>query len=152
MTTTEHTDRPLEHWLAVARMGFEGDFRRLLDESGMSQAELAEKFGSSAPYISKVLNGRSGNYQLSTMAKLARAIGAVVQIRLTKEDGEVVRVVDYETAALLDGVRQDQAPAVKNASSTVQTVARDFGVGELANVVPFSLNASGAGKGRVAHG
>lgn len=95
-------DQPLSYWIAVARMGFEDDFNRLFDELGISRVELAKRVEASPAYVSKVLNGAQGNFQLSTMAKWARAIGAIVQIRLIKEGKEAVRVVDYETAAVLD--------------------------------------------------
>jgi transcriptional regulator with XRE-family HTH domain len=83
-------------------MGFEDDFNRIFDELGISRTDLAERLDSSPAYVSKVLNGTAGNFQLSTMAKLARAIGAIVQIRLIIEGKEAVRVVDYETAGQLD--------------------------------------------------
>jgi transcriptional regulator with XRE-family HTH domain len=83
-------------------MGFENDFHRILEDLGISRAELAERVGASPAYVSKVLNGTAGNFQLTTMAKWARAVGAVLQIRLIREGQEVVRVVDYETAGALD--------------------------------------------------
>lgn len=108
------TEQPLSYWMAVARMGFEDDFSRLFENLGISRAELAERLGASPAYVSKILNGRNGNFQLETMAKLARAIGAIVQVRLIKESGEVVRVVDYDTAAALDDRRIDIAEAQNN--------------------------------------
>ena len=96
------TDQPLSYWIAVARMGFEEDFNRLFEEMGITRAELAERLGASPAYVSKILNGKTGNFQLETLTKLARAIDAILQIRLIKGEGEVVRVVDYETARALD--------------------------------------------------
>ena len=101
-------DRPLSYWVSVARMGFENDFNRLFDELGISRAELANRVDSSPAYVSKVLNGTAANFQLSTMAKWARAIGAVVQIRVVQEGKEVVRVVDYETARMLDDISESR--------------------------------------------
>lgn len=114
-------DRPLSYWISVARMGFENDFNRLFDELDISRAELAKRVGSSPAYVSKLLNGAAGNFQLSTMAKWARAIGAIVQIRLIKEGREAVRVVDYATASALDDRRDGQAQsgAAKPAASNV---------------------------------
>jgi hypothetical protein len=65
-----------------------------------------------------VLNGSAGNFQLSTMAKWARALGAIVQIRLIKEGEEVVRVVDYETAGELDDrhVGREEEPPIDDLS------------------------------------
>lgn len=123
---SESTDRPLEHWIAIARMGFERDFSRIFGDLGIKRADLARKIETSPAYVSKVLNGTGGNFTLETMAKWARAIGAVVQVRLVKEGSEVVRVVDYETAAMLDGVFEaEQKPAMR--SSRVQTADVQYG-------------------------
>jgi transcriptional regulator with XRE-family HTH domain len=109
MSTEEVNDEhPLSYWVALARMGFENDFHRLFNELGISRAELAKRLGTSPEYVTKVLNGSAGNFQLSTMTKWARALGAIVQIRLIREGEEVVRVVDYETAKELDDRNVEQ--------------------------------------------
>jgi len=105
-------ERPLSHWIAVARMGFERDFHRIFSGLDISRSELARRLESSPAYVSKVLNGKAGNFTLGTMAKLARAIGAAVQISLTRDGKETVRVVDYETAATLDGIAREPEPMV----------------------------------------
>jgi len=92
---------PLEFWIDLARVGFEEDLYRLMERAGINRAELAEAAGVSPAFVSKVLNG-STNYTLKTMAKLARAAGAVLQVRVIDEEREVVRVVSPETAARLD--------------------------------------------------
>lgn len=100
-------DEPISYWVSVARMGFEDDFNRLFDELGVSQAELARSVNPpvSEAYVSKLLNGTAANYELKTMAKWARAVGGIVQVRIIKEEGEAVRIVDYETARALDDLR-----------------------------------------------
>jgi len=114
-------DRPLSYWVSIARMGFENDFNRLFDELDIPRAELARRVNSSPAYVSKLLNGAAGNFQLSTMAKWARAIGAIVQISLIKEGKEAVRVVDYETAGALDDlqVSQRQSAPITSDSNVV---------------------------------
>lgn len=107
------TDRPLSYWVTVARMGFENDFNRLFDELGLSRTELARRMDCTPAYVSKLLNGTAGNFQLETMAKWARAIDAIVQIRLIKEGAEVVRVMDYESARALD----DKSPSHRTAQA-----------------------------------
>ena len=119
MTTT---DRPLSYWITVARMGFENDFHRLFDELGISQEELAVRLESSPAYVSKVLNGTAGNFQLSTMAKWARAIDAIVQIRLIKDGKEVVRVLDVETAIRLEDQAATSSSHTSNSMATVTTM------------------------------
>jgi len=98
---TEPKQEPLELWIDLARVGFEEDLDRLMTRAGVNRSELAEAAGVSPAFVSKVLNG-STNYTLKTMAKLARAVGAVLQVRLIDENREVVRVVSPETASWLD--------------------------------------------------
>lgn len=146
-------DRPLSYWRAVARMGFENDLARLFDESGLTQDELAELVGTSQPYVSKILGGTSrANFTLETMAKFARAVEAIVQVRLVKEGREVVRVVDHETAAMLDGVFAGQMPATKG--NRVQVADFDCGVDNL-RYFPSpeaNLRVTGVRSARVANG
>ncbi len=111
---SDKKDRPLSYWVAVARMGFENDFQRLFDKAGMSRTELARRLNTTLAYVSKFLNSPAGNYQLETMAKWARAIDAIVQIRLVNEKDEVVRVVDYTTAAMLDELAERELSAVSS--------------------------------------
>ena len=92
-------DRPLDYWIGLARMGFEEDLARLMEKKGILKADLAKAMGASPPFVTRALNG-TGNFQLKTMAKFARAVGAVLEVRLADEESEVVRVVEVETAKL----------------------------------------------------
>ena len=94
-------DRPLSYWISLARLGFEEDLARLMSKKKILKSDLAKHAEVSPPFITKVLSG-TNNYTLKTMAKLAQAVGAVLEVRLADENGEVVRVVDYETARALD--------------------------------------------------
>lgn len=131
-------DEPLSYWVSVARMGFEDDFNRLFEELDISQAQLAKRVNPpvSEAYVSKLLKGTAGNYELHTMAKWARAVGGIVQIRIIKEDGEVVRVVDYETAGVLDDLKAADAsediPSISVATSSAPSSASV--TGDLASV------------------
>jgi transcriptional regulator with XRE-family HTH domain len=51
--------------------------KRLRRERGLTQAQLAELTGSTAPYVSQVERGYA-NPTLDVMAKLAEAVGAKV--------------------------------------------------------------------------
>jgi transcriptional regulator with XRE-family HTH domain len=140
------TDEPPSYWIAVARMGFENDFQRIFDDLGISRAELARRLKSSPEYVTKVLNGTTGNFQLRTMAKWARAIGAIVQIRLIKEGKEAVRVVDYETAAALDDASSGSERATAaDATDTMATII-PFPSAVVSSFRPLS-EATGSGDG-----
>ncbi len=122
---------PLEFWIDVARVGFEEDLHRLMERAGINRAELAEAAGVSPAFVSKVLNG-SNNYTLKTMAKLARAVGAVLQVRLVDEDREVVRVVRPEEAAWLDD--RGLTSATHSREVPVEDAQRPEGVGQAGRV------------------
>lgn len=101
-------DRPLSYWITLARMGLEEDLARLMGKKDVSRSALARKVGVSPQFITKTLNG-TNNYTLATMAKLARGIGAVLEVRLADEGSEVVRVVDPAVAVVIDAIRDVQA-------------------------------------------
>lgn len=148
-------ERPLSHWVAVARMGFERDFQRIFRELGITQTALAERIGTSAAYVSKVLNGKAKNFQLETMAKLARAVGASVQISLVRDGRETVRVVDYDTAALLDGVADEARHAARRAAtSEADTTGEEVGsaAGNVVNMDSYRLRTVEVSTGAAAHG
>jgi len=130
--------RPLSYWVTVARNGFLNDLNRIFDSRGMSQAKLAREMAVSEPYVSQMLNGEKRNLQIETMVKWARAVGAIVQIALVKEGEEVMRVVDYDTAAVIDGVREEQAPAVRSESASGSVRTEDWPQG----VVPITRATS----------
>lgn len=75
------SEEAMSYWCGVARMGFEDDIARLAP----AQAGQAERCAN-----------------LEDMVKLARAVGGIVQIRVVKEEGEVVRVVNYDKAREID--------------------------------------------------
>lgn len=135
---------PLSYWMAVARSGFENDLHRLIaEDQELNQAELARRTKTSEPYVSKLLHGAGGNYEIKTMAKFARALGAILQIRLVREGSEVVRVVDYETAGLLDDARA----ATVEAGRTGDAKILHFDAERVSGVQARQVTAMGAGDG-----
>lgn len=108
----------LDYWVDAACLSFEEDLFRLMEERGISRADLARAIGASTAYVSKILNGES-NYTLRTMAKLARAVEGVLQVRIVDEEGEVVRVLDYGTARHLDALHEGTAAASTAAERSV---------------------------------
>jgi len=114
-------DRPLTYWTALARMGFEEDLARLMEKKGVLKADLAKAINTSAPFITQVLNG-TNNYTLKTMVKLARAVGAVVEVRLADEGSEVVRVMDVPSATRLEPSLDWQITASSSSGSMAGVV------------------------------
>lgn len=91
----------VSYWLSAARTEFTSDLDRIMRIEGITQSELAERMGTSQAYISKALGGES-NFTIQSMVRLALAVGATLQIRLTRKGKEVVRVLDLETAEALE--------------------------------------------------
>jgi plasmid maintenance system antidote protein VapI len=97
-------EEPLSYWITVARLGFENDLARLMekgDEQGpITRSDVAKAIGRSPAFVTKTLNSQT-NYTLTTMVRFARALGAVLEVRLAHQTQEVVRVLDIETATRL---------------------------------------------------
>lgn len=60
------------------------EFLALMEKEGVSRRELAERLGTSQAYVSKILNGNA-NFTLSSMTKLAHALGKLVRIHLAEQ-------------------------------------------------------------------
>lgn len=72
------------YWVEQAKFDFAVALEQRRRAANMTGAGMAEKIGTSAAYISKVLRGDS-NFTIETMVKLARATGGQLDIRLLDE-------------------------------------------------------------------
>lgn len=70
-----------DYWRASATIDFAEDLFRLMDEAGVSRAELARRLGTSPAYVTQVLRA-DGNFTLETMTRFAMALGHQVRIHL----------------------------------------------------------------------
>ena len=75
-----HEGEP-EYWVEYLKLIFSEEIGRMMDERGVSQAELARRLGTSRAYVAKVLRS-TANLTLATMAKLALALDARVELAL----------------------------------------------------------------------
>jgi transcriptional regulator with XRE-family HTH domain len=75
-----HEDDP-EYWVEYLKLVFSEEIGRMMDERGVSQAELARRLGTSRAYVAKLLHS-TANLTLATMAKLALALDAQVELKL----------------------------------------------------------------------
>lgn len=71
----------LDYWVAGAEIEFTEELARAMDEQDVSRTELARRIGTSPAYITKVLRGNA-NFTLTTMTKLALAVGMQLRVRL----------------------------------------------------------------------
>jgi transcriptional regulator with XRE-family HTH domain len=70
-----------EYWSEVAAHELIREIEARMARQGVSRAELARRLGSSKAYVTKVLGGNV-NFTLATMARLADALDADLQIGL----------------------------------------------------------------------
>ena len=77
-----------EYWAEAAIIEFTMDIGRLMDEQGVSRAELARRLGTSRAYVTKLLGGNA-NFTLETMAKVALALGSAVHVHVAPRDADV---------------------------------------------------------------
>lgn len=65
----------------MAEMRIEQELVALREKNGLSQRDLAERIGTSQPYIAKLESGRVKNLGLKTLAKYAAATGTRLTVR-----------------------------------------------------------------------
>lgn len=76
-----------DYWIEDATLQFILKLQKLMEARGMSRTDLANRLQVSQPYITRVLKGRD-NLTVATMVKLARAVGANLQISLDETETE----------------------------------------------------------------
>jgi transcriptional regulator with XRE-family HTH domain len=79
-----HEGEP-EYWVEYLKLVFSEEIGRMMDERGVSQAELARRLGTSRAYVAKVLRSTT-NLTLATMAKLALALDARVDLSVVPRE------------------------------------------------------------------
>jgi transcriptional regulator with XRE-family HTH domain len=73
------------YWTEYLKLEFAEELSRLMDERGLTKTDLATKLGCSRAYITKVFN-TTFNPTLETLAKIALAFDARVEIKLVPRD------------------------------------------------------------------
>lgn len=76
------------YWAELPIFEFTEDICRLMDEQGVSKAELARRLGTSRAYVTKLLGG-DANFTLQTMTRVAMALGAAVHIHVAPQAANV---------------------------------------------------------------
>lgn len=72
------------YWVADAIYSFTEEVNRIAEVEGISRAEIARRLGTSAAYVTKVFRG-DANFTVESMVRLARAVGARVDIHVSPE-------------------------------------------------------------------
>lgn len=70
-----------EYWSEVAAHELIREIEERMEQHGISRAELARRLGTSKAYVTKVLGGNA-NFTLTTMVRLAQALGGRIQVHI----------------------------------------------------------------------
>jgi transcriptional regulator with XRE-family HTH domain len=84
----EEARKSPDYWVEASILEFTMDIGRLMQEQGISRAELARRLGTSRAYVTKLLGGNA-NFTLETMTKVAMALGAAVHVHVAARDARV---------------------------------------------------------------
>lgn len=80
----EEAETSVDYWLAGPVTDFTEDLCRLMEERDISRAELARRMGTSRAYVTKLMRGNV-NFTLTTMVKLAMAVGGAVHVHISDQ-------------------------------------------------------------------
>jgi len=73
------------YWIADAQIKFTEQLHDLMEQRGVSKSELSRRIDTSPAYVTKVMSG-STNFTLTTMVRLARALGGRLQFRICAQE------------------------------------------------------------------
>ena len=79
-------EREPDYMLADLAEDIGDQINALMNQEGVTRAQLAERIGHSAAYVTQLLGGAS-NFQLKTLIKLALALDAHVHVNFDRELG-----------------------------------------------------------------
>lgn len=75
------------YWTARAVHEFTEDLCRLMEQRGVTNAELARRLGSSPAHITKVLRGNT-NFTIKSMVRLARALDGRMSLHVGRKEDQ----------------------------------------------------------------
>jgi transcriptional regulator with XRE-family HTH domain len=84
----EEARKSVGYWTELPIIEFTEDICRLMDEQGVSRAELARRLGTSRAYVTKLLGG-DANFTLQTMTRVAMALGGAIHVHVAPQEATV---------------------------------------------------------------
>ena len=72
----------------MIKNNFELDIKMKCLESGLTQAQLGERIGTSEQYVNRVIKQKAGNIMNKTFIKMMEAMGYDVVVSYEKRKGE----------------------------------------------------------------
>jgi len=82
---TEKFDKDPKYWVESMRFDFVEEVERMMEERGVSRAELARRLDASPAYVTQMFKALF-NPTLLTLAKIALAFDARVELKLVPRD------------------------------------------------------------------
>jgi predicted XRE-type DNA-binding protein len=76
----------------------EQDIAKLRRDRGLTQKEVAKRAGLEQPHVAKLESGKSKNFEIKTLIRVAVALGAVVEVRIVPST-KIARLVRQPKAA-----------------------------------------------------
>ncbi|HEX4962471.1 MAG TPA: helix-turn-helix domain-containing protein [Thermoanaerobaculia bacterium] len=110
----KEAEASVDYWLAGPVTDFTDELCQRMKARGMTRADLARQIGSSRAYVTRLLSG-STNFTLTTMVKLAMAVGGAVHVHISDQQA-VTRWQDAvrgEKPPKARRPRQPRAPKAK---------------------------------------
>jgi transcriptional regulator with XRE-family HTH domain len=98
------------YWVEHAKLAFGIALDRQRRRADLSGKDIAQRIGSSQPYVSKVFRGDS-NFTIETMVKLARATGG--ELKLDIHPMDAIKIGDW--------ILQPYVPDLKSFTATSET-------------------------------
>lgn len=104
-------------------LGFLEEVWEAMEKGGLSQTALAERLQTSPSYVTKVLSGEESNFTLTTMVKIADALGSDLQVHLAAREAAVnwVGLIKWTNLAGAPGIKWDQGVASSRYTSFPQS-------------------------------
>jgi transcriptional regulator with XRE-family HTH domain len=79
----EEAEKSVAYWAEGPIVQFTEDICGLMEEQGITRAELARRLGTSRAYITKIMGGNA-SFSLNMMVKVAMAVGGEVRLRVER--------------------------------------------------------------------
>jgi len=73
------------YWTADTIYSFTEELARAMEERHISRSELARRIGTSPAYVTKIMGG-DVNFTVSTMVRLADAVGLRIDLNMTSKE------------------------------------------------------------------
>lgn len=78
----KHPDSKMPKWAAPAYyQAIVEEMKELMQEQGITQLELANRMGVSAPYINKLMHGDT-NFTIESLVKIAKALNGTLKVSI----------------------------------------------------------------------